>query len=255
MNWRCDHGGSPMPGAVDRASHQRGLPDSLGGMTDERPDPAVAALAMRASDADRERVAEVLRDAYVDGRLSPAEHESRLAATYAATTFGELVPVLTDLPVPPGTLPVPESRGVELVSHSSTSPVRSVRPDLAANSDGDVAAVFGSFERRGRWVVSAWLKAVCVFGSGELDFTQAQLTSQVTVIKARCIFGSLDITVPDGVVVQSSVTAVFGDHSTPAGTELLNGPVLRIEGKAVFGSIDTHRPRTPRGTSNRALPS
>jgi Domain of unknown function (DUF1707)/Cell wall-active antibiotics response 4TMS YvqF len=217
-------------------------------MTDDSPDPAALALTMRASDADRERVAEVLRDAYVEGRLSPSEHEERLSAVYAAATFGELVPVLTDLPVPPGTLPVPESRGLELATHSSASQASasvalSVRPDLAGQADGDAVAVFGGFERRGRWVVPPWLKAVCVFGGGVLDFTQAQLTSQVTVLKVRCIVGGLDITVPEGIEVQNVVTAVFGGHSNP-GTDAPHGaPVLRIEGTAVFGGIDTHRPR------------
>jgi hypothetical protein len=215
-------------------------------MTDENPDPLVPALAMRASDADRERVAEVLRDAYVEGRLSPSEHEERLSAAYAATTFGELVPVLRDLPVPAGTLPVPESRGVELVSHSSAAGALSVRPELADQGDVDAVAVFAGFERRGRWVVSPLLKAVCVFGGGELDFTQAQLTSQVTVIKVRCIFGGIDITVPEGVVVQSSVRAVFGGHSSPSDAAPAGAPVLRIEGTAVFGGIDTHRPKNPK---------
>lgn len=223
-------------------------------MTDESTDPTVAALAMRASDDDRERVAGVLREAYVDGRLSPTEHEERLSAVYAATTFGELVPVLTDLPVPPGTLPVPESRGVELASRSSHSQALSVRPDLAAQGTGDAVAVFGGFERRGHWVVPPLLKAVCVFGGGELDFTQAQLTSQVTVIKVRCIFGGLDITVPEGVVVQNSVTAVFGGHSTPAPGAPDGAPVLRIEGTAVFGGVDTHWPRRSKSRSDRALP-
>jgi Domain of unknown function (DUF1707)/Cell wall-active antibiotics response 4TMS YvqF len=216
-------------------------------MTDDSPDPAVAALAMRASDADRERVADVLRDAYAEGRLSPAEHEERISAVYAAATFGELLPVLTDLPVPAGTLPVPESRGVELVSHSAAYRALSIRPELAAQSDGDAVAVFGGFERRGRWVVPSALKAVCVFGGGELDFTEAQLTSQVTVLKVRCIFGGLDITVPEGMVVQNSVKAVFGGHSSPVTVEPLGGPVLRIEGTAVFGGIDTHWPRKSRG--------
>ena len=196
----------------------------------------------------------MLRDAYVEGRLSPSEHEQRLSAVYAAATFGELVPVLTDLPVPPGTLPVPESRGVELVSHSSTSRTLSVRRDLADQSDGDAVAVFGGFERRGRWVVPSRLKAVCVFGGGELDFTQAQLTSQVTVIKVWCIFGGLDITVPEGMVVQNSVKAVFGGHSSPVTAEPDAAPVLRIEGTAVFGGIDTHWPRKSKGRSDRALP-
>lgn len=45
-------------------------------------DPVGDAQRMRASDADRERVAELLREAYVEGRLSPVEHEERLAGVY-----------------------------------------------------------------------------------------------------------------------------------------------------------------------------
>ena len=78
------------------------------------------------------------------------------------------------------------------------------------------------------------------------DFTQAQLTSQVTVIKVRCIFGGIDITVPEGVVVQSSVRAVFGGHSSPSDVAPAGAPVIRIEGTAVFGGIDTHRPKNPK---------
>lgn len=35
-------------------------------------------MRMRASDADREKVASSLRNAYAEGRLSLAEHEERL---------------------------------------------------------------------------------------------------------------------------------------------------------------------------------
>ena len=53
---------------------------------------------MRAGDDDRDRVASVLREAYAEGRLPPAEFESRLQATYDATTIGDLLALVTDLP-------------------------------------------------------------------------------------------------------------------------------------------------------------
>src|SRR3954452_13951795 len=53
---------------------------------------------MRASDADRERVAEALRRHHVDGRLDTEELQERLERCYAARTTGELVPLLADLP-------------------------------------------------------------------------------------------------------------------------------------------------------------
>ncbi len=54
--------------------------------------------ALRASDDDRERVAVVLREAYAAGRLTNEEFTERLDATYAARTFGDLVPLTADLP-------------------------------------------------------------------------------------------------------------------------------------------------------------
>lgn len=55
---------------------------------------------MRASDADRERVAERLRDAVGEGRLTLDECDERLRGVWAAKTLGELGQFLTDLPVP-----------------------------------------------------------------------------------------------------------------------------------------------------------
>lgn len=53
---------------------------------------------MRASDADREAVADALRDAHAEGRLTLEEFEERLDRTLAAKTIGELAVVTKDLP-------------------------------------------------------------------------------------------------------------------------------------------------------------
>jgi hypothetical protein len=53
---------------------------------------------VRASDAERERVAEVLRHAMSEGRLTLTEGEERLAAAYATTYRDELPPITADLP-------------------------------------------------------------------------------------------------------------------------------------------------------------
>jgi hypothetical protein len=54
-----------------------------------------------ASDADRERVAERLRGAAGEGRLTPAELEERLEGAFSARTEAELEPLVADLPLPP----------------------------------------------------------------------------------------------------------------------------------------------------------
>src|SRR5215470_6350316 len=54
---------------------------------------------LRASDADRDRVADALREHYAAGRLSADELGERLTTALSARTLGELNGVLTDLPV------------------------------------------------------------------------------------------------------------------------------------------------------------
>jgi Domain of unknown function (DUF1707) len=55
--------------------------------------------SLRASDADRERVAERLRHATAEGRLGGDELEERLEALYGARTYAELDALLVDIPV------------------------------------------------------------------------------------------------------------------------------------------------------------
>jgi hypothetical protein len=53
---------------------------------------------MRTSDQEREQVAEVLRAAMSEGRLTLGEGEERLAAAYASKYRDELRPLTADLP-------------------------------------------------------------------------------------------------------------------------------------------------------------
>ena len=53
---------------------------------------------MRASDADRDRVAQLLNGAYVEGRLSKDEHDGRLEAALGARTYADLDNITMDLP-------------------------------------------------------------------------------------------------------------------------------------------------------------
>jgi hypothetical protein len=56
--------------------------------------------SLRASDADREAVAEVLRQAHAEGRLDYEELDERLTQAYAARTLGDLDRLTLDLPRP-----------------------------------------------------------------------------------------------------------------------------------------------------------
>src|SRR3954466_15118150 len=62
---------------------------------------SVPRTSLRASDADRERVAELLRHHYGAGRLSDEDLAERVDAAYGVRTMGELEALTDDLPSAP----------------------------------------------------------------------------------------------------------------------------------------------------------
>ena len=60
---------------------------------------------IRASDAERDQVAERLSEACAHGRLDTSELEERIEAAYAARTMRELQALVADLPAPPARRP------------------------------------------------------------------------------------------------------------------------------------------------------
>jgi Domain of unknown function (DUF1707) len=77
---------------------------------------------LRASDADREQVAEFLRHAAGEGRLLVDELEDRLGAALSAKTYAELDAVIADLPPSYSSLSVDRPSAAS-VSSSDHAPV------------------------------------------------------------------------------------------------------------------------------------
>ncbi|WP_046470924.1 DUF1707 SHOCT-like domain-containing protein [Allosalinactinospora lopnorensis] len=190
---------------------------------------------IRASDADRDRIAERLREALAEGRLGPAEYEERLDAVYRAKTVGELTPVTHGLPT-----------SLESSTSESASPGLTVSSEearrLAAGSQGreNLVAVFGGAERKGRWLVEPRTNASVLFGGIALDFREAVLTQREVTVQCAVIFGGMEIVVPHGVRVVNNTTAILGGtsmHGTDTVTDP-NAPTIRLTGTCMFGGID-----------------
>ncbi len=217
-------------------------------LPDRVPDRVNDALRLRASDADREKVAGLLRDAYAEGRLSPVEHDERLTEVYAATTYGELLPLLSDLPLAPGSFTVPGAGQVVSVSPGQ---------DLARRDDDQVAVIDttrvseaqgGSFafmsetKKHGRIILPPDSSQVAVMGNVELDLSGAVLTSVETTIQTYAIMGSVSIVVPEGVHVVVDVQAIMGNAVEPPRSDPPPGaPVMRIKGLAFMGEVKVER--------------
>jgi hypothetical protein len=71
---------------------------------DERAARRASRSSLRASHADREQAVDTLKDAFVQGRLTKDEFDSRVAHAFAARTHADLAPLSADLPALP---PVP----------------------------------------------------------------------------------------------------------------------------------------------------
>jgi DUF1707 SHOCT-like domain len=72
-------------------------------------EPVAAGLArLRASDADRERVVEALKIAFVQGRLTKDELDTRAGVAFVSRTYAELAVATADIPARPRPKPRPD---------------------------------------------------------------------------------------------------------------------------------------------------
>jgi hypothetical protein len=186
---------------------------------------------LRASDADRERVANVLREAAGDGRLSMDELDERLDAVYAAKTYAELEPITHDLP----------GAGTDVPAPTVAAAGGGRRYGGEPTSHGAVA-IMGGFSRRGDWVVPKDFNVFCLMGGGEIDLREARFSQPEVSIHVVAIMGGCEITVPEDATVRVTGIGIMGafDHAS-TGTGRVGGPVITVNGLALMGGVDVKR--------------
>ncbi|MGV9788907.1 DUF1707 SHOCT-like domain-containing protein [Streptomyces sp. NPDC003435] len=196
---------------------------------------------LRASDADRERVAEILRDGLAEGRLDMAEFEERLESAYQARTYGELAPLTRDLPAPGVTAP-PVSFTKQPVSDGSWAS-RIVGGE--GTSTGAVAVLSG-FQRKGRWTMPKKFTCFAFMGGGEIDLREAYFADREVEINCVAVMGGLEVIVPPGVEVVVRGIGVMGgfEHLDPEGPADPGAPRVIITGFAFWGGVGVERKLT-----------
>lgn len=193
-----------------------------------------SAPAMRASDADRDRVADILREALAEGRLDAEEHGERIDAVYRAKTLAELEPIVSDLPAAPAAPRADAAYG-------------GYGPAGADGAEERLVAVFSSNVRRGRWRIGSRTAVFSLFGNIEIDLTEATFTQRLTTINATSVFGNVEVRVPENVSLRGNGTGVFGNfevHTLEAADP--EAPVVVVNGRAVFGSVEARPKRGKR---------
>jgi hypothetical protein len=200
--------------------------------------PRTAATArgaeLRASDADRDRIADILRDALAEGRLTADEHAERVEGVLSAKTVGELEVFIQDLPA--------AHEGRTGPAYAS-APHRPADGEIPPQADDNVVAVFSSAVRKGRWRAGRRLHAYSVFGSVEIDLSEAMFEYQQVVIKAVSVFGDIQIRVPENVSLRGTGGGVLGNFEVAAlDSPDSQAPVVYVDGWAVLGNVEA-RPK------------
>jgi uncharacterized protein DUF1707 len=191
--------------------------------------------ALRASDADRDRVIELLRAAVADGRLDPVEFDERLDAALAARTIDALAPLTADL------IAVPGSDGALTLPPAGT-------PAEPAAEVLTIDERHGSVRRDGRWTLPHRLVLRTAWCDVLLDLTSAVRSGPELVIELRVRGGTVELVLAPGMVVDANDLAVRHSKvaiSRDAGDDPPETLRVRLVGQMRHGQIDT-RWVTPR---------
>lgn len=140
--------------------------------------------AIRIADADRERVAQRLRNALEEGRITVAELEERLTEVYAARFAAELLGPVADLPPEPDAAPPPPA--------TPSGPPLVLQPGRLRR-----------LRRTGGWAVPARLRVRSRIATVLLDFTAAEIAHPVVELEIELGAGTATVVVPDDATVDA----------------------------------------------------
>lgn len=184
---------------------------------------------IRASDADRDQVAEVLHTAYAEGRITPDEHAERTAALLRSRTFDDLTVLTADLV--PTALAVPDS------GPSGISP----QPEPTR-----LTAILASSKRVGPWRVSRSTATNVLLGDVLIDLTEATFETSVVEVNCAQLMGSTKIRVPVGTTVTLEAANILGDSSVKdVGPPDPSMPTVVVRGFNILGDIQVRGPKKP----------
>jgi uncharacterized protein DUF1707 len=190
---------------------------------------------LRASDADRDRVIELLRAAVADGRLDPAEFDERLDAALAARTIDDLAPLTADLIAAPGT-------------HGALTLPLARTPAGPAAELLTIKEKHGTVRRDGRWTLPHRLALRTAWCDVMLDLTSAVRTGPELIIELRVRGGDVELVLAPGMVVDANELSVRHSRmaisrdardGTDAGDNAPETLSVHLVGRMRHGRIDT----------------
>lgn len=216
-------------------------------MSDQDQAPRTASVdgrgALRVSHEDRDQVAEALRVAAGDGRLSSDELDERLERALTARTYDDLAVLVADLPATGNALaPV---HGTQLPGPLAAILAGGVAP-APPKELIKIHVTSGHSQRVGRWTVPARMDLNVRSGHIKLDFAEAVITQPTLHIDAEVRSGHILMVTRPGIAVdlddvsvrsgQVKVRAPWGD-SVPVSLR------ITVAGTCGSGHIVARPPR------------
>lgn len=193
--------------------------------------------------ASRAQTIERLTNGFTRDELGLEEFEDRLNRAYAADAEPELNALVSDLS--------PET--VAIVFDAEVVPAANIALVRSAPAPRAVA-ILGSVERRGQLAARA-SGALAVLGSVVIDLRDVSMPPGVSTLEVSAVLGAVEIIVPPNLAVESAGTSVLGSFEgvqrvpRDPDPEL---PVLRVQGRALLGSIEI-RTEVSESRKSRAL--
>lgn len=202
--------------------------------SDKLPEPTDdPALRRRVSDLEREEVADLIREAAGEGRLTFTELEERLESVYASRTHGELVELTADLPGGPS-------------ASASSEVVASAPSGYVEQSNPTINVFLSDHKRTGNWLAPQRQDVHAVLGDVTLDYTEAQVPYEEIFLDIKSILADVKIRVPQNAIVHLDGQPILGSV-TEQGSYDPNVPmvgkpkVFHIKGTAILGEIKVKR--------------
>ncbi|HEX3514154.1 MAG TPA: DUF1707 domain-containing protein [Trebonia sp.] len=200
--------------------------------------------ALRVSHEDRDRVAEALRVAAGDGRLSSEELDERLERALTARTYDDLAVLVADLPAAGNT------QGTQLPGTQLPGPLAAVLGGGVAPAPAKelvkIHVTSGHSQRVGRWTVPARMDIKARSGHIKLDFTEAVITQPTLHIDAEVSSGHILLVTRPGIAVDLDDVSVRSGQvkaRAPWGESVPVFLRITVAGKCGSGHIHARPPR------------
>lgn len=133
-----------------------------------------------------------------------------------------------------------------LLMWAALKPPVQTRGNVEIADDLNAVAIFGGAERRIKTQNFKGGRAASVFGGVELDFRDANIEGDEATLEINCIFGGVEIRVPDNWNVHSMTIPVLGGYSdktrlsaaTPQDSSSSKQKTLIVTGSIIFGGVE-----------------